>query len=172
MKRFNTFILAIAAVLVVSLSGCKKENDTVVQPDGTTTGTGSLAFVGKNLMMTSFQISPAIDMDGDGKIDPDLMVFMRPCDKDNTVVFEKGGKLSGSNGQLSCANDQADPSVVKPSTWSYNEQTKIIRIINGTDATDVSEWKVIEASSTTLKVEVSVKEDGDSHKAIMSWKAV
>lgn len=172
MKRYITFMLALTATLALTLSACKKENDASVQPDGTTTGANSLPFVGKNLQLTSFEINPPIDLDGDGKLDPDLMVFMRPCDKDNTIVFEKGGKMSGSNGQLSCSNDETDPSTAKPGTWTYNEQTKILRIVDGTDTTDVSEWKVVDASASTLKVEVSVKEDGDAYKAIMTWKAI
>jgi len=172
MKRFTSFVLALTAALMVITSACKKDNETMVQPDGTTTGSGTPVFVGKNLIMSSFQTDPIIDMDGDGKLDPDLLVFMRPCDKDNTLMFEKSGKLSGSNGQLSCSGDETDPSVVKPSTWTYDEKTKMLRIINSADPTDVSEWKVIEASASMLKVEVSVKEDGDAHKAIMTWKVV
>lgn len=169
MNRFPTFMLAAMAALVLTTSSCKKGDDGVQPTDNTATP----AFVGKNLVMTSFQVNPAIDLDGDGKLDTDLMVFLRACDKDNTLIFEKNGTLSGSNGQLSCADDEAaDPSAVKPSHWTYNEQTKIIRIVKDSDATDISEWKVLEASTTGLKAEVSVPDQNQSSKTTMTWKAL
>ncbi|QDK80316.1 hypothetical protein EXU85_17585 [Spirosoma sp. KCTC 42546] len=168
MNRFPTFMLAVMATLVLATSSCKKGDDGVQPADNTATP----AFVGKNLVMTSFQVNPAIDLDGDGKLDTDLMVFLRACDKDNTLVFEKNGTLSGSNGQLSCSDNEADPSAVKPSHWTYNEQTKTIRIVKDSDATDVSEWKVLEASATGLKAEVSIADPSQTSKTLMTWKAL
>lgn len=168
MKRLPTFLLAAMATLMLATSSCKKGDDGVQPVDNTVTP----AFVGKNLVMTSFQVNPAIDLDGDGKLDTDLMVFLRACDKDNTLIFEKNGTLSGSNGQLSCSDDDADPSAVKPSHWTYNEQTKIIRIVKDDDATDVSEWKVLEASASGLKAEVSIPGSNQTSKTIMTWKAL
>ncbi|MVM33552.1 hypothetical protein GO755_26175 [Spirosoma sp. HMF4905] len=167
MNRFTTSILAVMATLTLTISSCKKDNGAV-QP----TTDNSLAFVGKNLMMTSFQVNPAIDLDGDGKLDSDLTVFLRACDKDNTIIFEKNGTMSGSNGQLSCSDDESDPSTVKPSHWTYNEQTKTIHIVEDGDPTDVSDWKVVEASASGLKVELSVTEPTKSYTTIMTWKAL
>ncbi|QJW88318.1 hypothetical protein HNV11_02480 [Spirosoma taeanense] len=167
MKRFTPFILAVTAAMMLTTSACKKTND-IVKPDGATTGTQ--AFVGKRLILSAFTMSPAVDFDGDGKVDPDLMAFMQECDKDNTIVFEKGGRLSGDNGALRCDDDE--PATGSAGTWSYDEQTKILRIIDAEDKTDISEWHVLEASAKTLKVEVSVVEDGVSLKATMTWKAI
>ncbi|MVM41966.1 hypothetical protein GO730_37080 [Spirosoma sp. HMF3257] len=168
MKRFTTCLLAAIATLSLVTSSCKKGDDGVQPANNSSTP----AFVGKNLIMTSFQVDPAIDLDGDGKLDTDLTVFLRACDKDNTIVFEKNGTLSGSNGQLSCSDDESDPSAIKPSHWTYNEQTKIIHITKDSDATDMSDWKVMEASANGLKVELSVNEPGQSYKTIMTWKAL
>lgn len=168
MNRFTTLMLAVAAAVTLTTSSCKK-GDEAVQP---TPVDNTPAFVGKNLVMTSFQLNPAIDMDGDGKVDSDLMVFLRDCDKDNTIVFEKNGKLSGGNGQLSCSDDDADPSAVKPSHWTYNAQTKTIQIVKDDDPSDASEWKVVDASASGLKVEISVDEPTRSYKTIMTWKAI
>jgi hypothetical protein len=65
MNRFTTLMLAVTAAITLTTSSCKK-GDEVVQPTDNTP-----AFVGKNLVMTSFQINPAIDLDGDGKVDTD-----------------------------------------------------------------------------------------------------
>ncbi|UFH54296.1 hypothetical protein [Spirosoma sp. KNUC1025] len=166
MNRLNSLLLAATATLMLTTSSCKKDSETV-QPGGS-----EPAFVGKAMMMTSFQVNPAIDLDADGKLDTDLTIFLRDCDKDNTITFEKNGVMSGSNGQLSCSSDEADPSAAKPSHWTYNESTKTIRIVKDNDPTDVSEWKVVDASASGLKVEVSVNEPTRSYKTIMVWKPV
>ncbi|GAB4022969.1 hypothetical protein [Spirosoma koreense] len=166
MNRITTLLLATVATLTLATSACKKESETI-QP-----GNDTPAFVGKDLMLTSFQVSPAIDHDGDGKLDSELLDFMRPCDRDNTIRFEANGKLSGGNGSLSCSDSETDPSVARPGTWSYNAQTKTIRIVQEDDATDVAEWKVLEASAAGLKVEISVTEYNRSSKTTMTWKAI
>ena len=168
MNRFTTPMLAAMAAFMLTLSSCTKESDSV-QPTSTK---NNLMFVGKDLRMTSFQINPAIDLDGDGKLDTDLTVFLRDCEKDNTLVFEKNGQLSGNEGQLACSNNETDSSVAKPSHWTYNEQTKTIHIVKDNDATDVSDWKVLEASASGLKVEISITEPSKSYKTIMTFKAI
>lgn len=166
MNALTKNTLAVVAMLLLAVTACKK-GDEAVEPADT-----SPAFVGKNLMMTSFSVNPAIDLDGDGKLDSDLLVFLRPCDRDNTIKFEKNGILTGGNGQLSCDADETDPSTAKASHWTYNAQTKTIRIISDTDATDVSEWKIVNASATDLTVEIAVSEPTRSYKTVMTWKAV
>jgi hypothetical protein len=168
MNRFTTLMLALTATITLTTTACKKGDDST-QP---TPVDNTPAFVGKNLMMTSFQINPAIDLNGDGTLDNDLMIFLEDCDKDNTIIFEKNGKLSGSNGALVCTNGDDDPSAVEPSHWTYNAQTKTLKIIKDSDATDVSEWKVVEASASGLKVEIGVEEAAQSYKTIMTWKAI
>lgn len=166
MNRLNTLMLVVVATLMLAASACKKETETV-QPDSSTP-----AFVGKNLMMTSFRVSPSVDLDGDGKVDDDLLSFLKPCERDNTILFEKNGKMSGGNGTLSCNGAEIDPSAAKPGTWTYNEQTKTIRIVKDNNPADVAEWKVVEASADGLKVEVSVNETTRSYKTTMTWKSI
>ena len=168
MNRLNSLMLAGAATLMLTASAFKKDNQTV-QPDS---NSATLAFVGKSLVMTSFQVSPAIDLDADGKLDSDLTVFLRDCDKDNSITFEKEGVMSGSNGNLSCSDHEVASPIAKSSHWTYDPSTKTIRIVKDNDATDVSEWKVLEASANSLKVEISVAEPTRSYKTITSWKSV
>jgi hypothetical protein len=164
MKRMNAFLLAIVAISLLTFSGCT-EKDKEVTPGG-----GTPDFVGKRLILSAFTMEPAVDLDGDGKPDPDLLRFLEDCEKDNIIIFEKGGKLSGENGLLRCDGD--GPSQGDAGTWTYDETSKILRIVAADDKTDISEWKVLEASSKVLKVQVEVTEDGFTLKAIMTWKAV
>lgn len=164
MKRINAFMMAIAAVIVLTVSGCKK-NDIEAEPAGS-----NLPFMGKRLMLSSFVMDPPMDFDGDGKPDADLMFLLRDCDKDNIIIFAKGGQLDGENGAKRCDDDGPDEG--SAGLWTYDEQTKILRIVDADDKTDISEWKVVEASSKMLKVEVEDVEDGVKVKAIMTWKTV
>lgn len=79
--------------------GCKT-NDNQVEPAGY-----ELVFVGKRLMLSSFIMYSAVDFDGNGKPDPDLMFLLRECDKDNIIIFEKGSRLGGENGAKRCNDD-------------------------------------------------------------------
>jgi hypothetical protein len=166
MNRFRLFVPALVAILAVTLSAFTKET-TPIKP-----GKSAFAYAAKSLVMTSFQMEPAIDLDGDGKIDQDLMAFLRPCERDNAIIFEKNGKISSNNGQLSCTEGQADASTINAGSWSYDDATKTIRIVKGTNKADVLEWKVVEATPEGMKVEVPKTEGGKSYRAIITWKAL
>ncbi|AXE17900.1 hypothetical protein DR864_09230 [Runella rosea] len=160
----NSFVVAAMAILLMTVSGCKK-NDIEVEP-----GANGLPFVGKRLMLSSFIMDPAVDFDGDGKLDPDLMFLLRDCDKDNIIIFEKGGQLGGENGAKRCDDD--GPTEGNAGAWTYDEKTKMLRIVDADDKNEISEWKVVEASSKLLKVEIEEEEDGEPVKIVMTWKAV
>lgn len=167
MKRPSLLLLRSALFgLLFFTASCKKEHETV-QPDNV--GDGVPSFVGVRWQMGSFTLDTPVDFDGDGKPDSDLMQFLRPCDLDNTLVFERGGKLSGDNGKLKCADDE-EPATQQPSTWTYDNTTRKLRIVDGDGS--ISEWNVVEASASVLKVSVPITEDGQSMKAIMTWKRV
>ncbi|MBN8824361.1 MULTISPECIES: hypothetical protein [unclassified Spirosoma] len=160
MKAFNIFFLAAAATFILTAASYKLPSHSK-----------SLAFVGKNLSMTSFQVSPAIDLDGDGDVDNDLMSFLRPCDKDNTLTFESTGKVSGHTGTLTCSSNESLPVVAKPSHWTYNEKTATLRIVNDKDTSAVSEWKVLEASAAGLKIEKTATEYNQKSTTTVTLKS-
>lgn len=171
MKRvtFRTLCVALLGLLLFTTS-CKKEAEVVDPNTGSNNGGFVASFVGVRWQMAGFELTPPQDLDGDGRPDSDLLRFLRPCDLDNTVVFERSGKMSGDNGKLKC-DDDTDPNAGKPSTWTYDNAAKKLRIVDGDDGS-VSEWDVIEASAKYLKVGVSISEDGQNLKAVMTWKAV
>ncbi|CCH02653.1 hypothetical protein FAES_4654 [Fibrella aestuarina BUZ 2] len=169
MTRFFRSALPFLLGLLVSVTACKKgESDVVPNPDTGNPGTPTAAFVGIRWQMASFELDPPMDLDGDGDIDKDLLVFLRPCDRDDTVKFEKGGAMSGDSGALRCDDE---PAPGKPGTWTYNEATKKLKIIDGDDGT-ASEWTVLEATTKVLKVKATMVEDGQSLTTIITWKAV
>ncbi|MEZ0608996.1 hypothetical protein ACAW74_10800 [Fibrella sp. WM1] len=169
MTRFFRSALPFLLGLLVSVTACKKgETDVVPGPGGGNNGNTTAAFVGVRWQMASFELDPPMDLNGDGVVDKDLLAFLRACDRDDTVTFQKGGSLAGDSGALTC-NDEPAPG--KPGSWTYDEATKKLKIIDGDDGT-TSEWTVLEASNKVLKVKATMVEDGQTLTTIITWKAV
>ncbi|MVM41975.1 hypothetical protein GO730_37170 [Spirosoma sp. HMF3257] len=128
------------------------------------------SFVGARWQMSSFKLSPAIDYDGDGKPDADLLPFMAACDRDNSIVFAPSGKLILSDEAVRC--DHKLDGKGKPGFWSYDPATQTIQLINNDKAGSKSSWEVVEASSNVLTIKTTVTESGKTSNIIMSWKAI
>jgi hypothetical protein len=126
---------------------------------------------GKNLRMTALTMDPAMDFNGDGKVDTDLLEYMPQCALDNTIKFEANGKITGSEGGDVCpADGDESPTDIKEGTWSYDDKTKILRL---NTAGDVVDWKVLTLTSTTLKASLVMDALDNSSKMslIMTWQA-
>lgn len=168
MKRISILTpwSALLGLLLVTAS-CKHDQEPV-QPGNN--GDFVASFVGVRWQMAEFKLDPALDIDGDGKPDSDLMRFLRPCDLDNTIVFERSGRMSGDNGKVTCDDDHNDPAANKPGSWTYDNVTKLLRIVDGDDGS-VSEWIVVDATAKYLNVRTNITEDGQKIGAVMTWKA-
>ena len=172
MKTFSFFpsrVLAFSLLgLLIVTAACKKSDDAVtpVADDNTP------AFVDKNLRITAVTSDPLIDMDGDGKIDKDLLAFLRPCDTDNTIRFEKSGRLSGDKGATDCTQNDNEASDTNPGSWTYDAKTRILRLTTGPKGDqNVAEWEILEASTSGLKAKIGTQDSSDPFKLIMTWKA-
>ncbi len=155
--------------LLLLTASCKKGPDPIEPDPGS--GTPALAVAGKNLRMVALTTDPAMDFDGDGKVDSNLLAFMPECALDNTIKFENGGKISGSEGAKVCpADGEESPTDIHEGTWSYDAKTAILRLTTGGEAVD---WKVISVTGTTLKASLAMDGvDNDSKlNLIMTWQA-
>lgn len=172
MKKLSflaTLKTALFGLLLLSAS-CKHDTDAV-NPDNN--GGSSLACAGKNLRMVGLALDPPQDIDGDGKIDTDVLKFVSECSRDNTIRFESDGRLTGDEGKLQCASSDDSAIGVKPTTWTYNAQTRVLRITANGDATNVTEWQDVDVSTTTIKGSVvTVSERGKTLKMIMTYQAI
>lgn len=170
-KSMNrTFLRPLSAVLfglLVMTASCKKDVDPVTPATG---GSSTPSFVGTRWQMSAFLLDPSIDFDGDGKVDNDLLPFMPACDRDNSIVFEKSGVVTESEGQVDCNHEPSEAK--KPDQWRYNAGTRTITLTDGSDPTDVSTWEVVEASSRVLTIRTTVTEDGQTLKATIHWRAI
>ncbi|GAB3700493.1 hypothetical protein GCM10027592_27500 [Spirosoma flavus] len=150
------------------MTACKKETE----PINPNNGGSAPAFVDKNLRITAVTSDPLIDIDGDGKLDKDLLPYLRPCDLDNTIRFEKSGRLSGTSGATNCNDGSEQATDSKPGTWTYNANSHVLRLITTVDSKQsVSEWEILEESASGLKAKVSAEGSTDDFRLIMTWKA-
>ena len=164
---FRLLIGPLFVGLLLSATSCKKDPDAI-QPGNP--GGFVATFEGVRWQIANIILDPAIDIDGDGKPESDVTnLLFRPCDLDNTLVFERGGNFSSDNGKLSCDDDE--PAPTKPGTWTYDSATKKLRIVDGEAPGEVMEWSVIEASPKYLKVKTVLTEEGNEIGIVMVWKA-
>lgn len=120
------------------------------------------SFVNKGWQMTAITPESAIDFNGDGTIDSDLMPFLRPATM-KPIRFEQ-------NGRFGFVNESRDAPM--SGTWTYQEATKTLTIADASDPASGSEWAVIESSVETLRVKTKITEDGKTHNAVIIWKAL
>ena len=121
--------------------------------------------------MTALTTDPAMDFDGDGKVDADLLKYIPDCALDNTIKFEANGKITGSEGAKVCPEDgDSSPTDVKEGTWTYDAKTQILRL---NTAGDVVDWKVVTLTGSTLKASLAMDglETGNKINLIMTWQA-
>lgn len=157
--------LALAATLLAALTACKKDsNDPTPTPDNGPT------FVGKKWSIQAMTLSPKVDLDGDGTLDDNLLVLMPDCSKDDLVIFQGDKKVTNENGSSRCDDDE--PATEQTGTWEYQQAASSLRITD-TDG-DVQDWKVLEASGSTFKVQYTIDElttAGQTYKATLTMKA-
>lgn len=163
---FRLLIGPLLVGLLLSATSCKKD-PTPIEPD--LTGGFAPSFEGVHWQIASIILDPASDIDGDGKPESDVTnLLLRPCDLDNSLMFEHGGKFSSDNGKLSCDDDEL--TYAQTGTWTYNSSTKKLRIVDGADPADTMEWSVIEASPRYLKVKTTIPGEGQTFGIVMIWK--
>ncbi|MDJ1501374.1 lipocalin family protein [Xanthocytophaga agilis] len=155
----NVRLTVLALTLLGSLAACKKHDPDPVKNNDP-------IFVGKHWKMSAITTNPIIDFDGDGTADPDLLPFFPTCVTDNIVTFKEGGKIESEEGEA-CPDETP---ITGTGTWSYNENTKIFTLTDGT-AAGTQNYEIVEMSATTLKWKVEIEEEGQSLDMIMEWKA-
>ncbi len=157
-------LAVIGSALVAGLASCKKDDENNVKPDGGT----KTSFSDKKWQPVSLIIDPALDIDGDGKPDKDLMQFMPACQKDDIVVFQKDGKVMNDNGSNRCEANEAKTE--QTGTWTYDEAAKTIKIKTSDNPSEVESWQIVESTSTTLKVRYDFQEEGQTFKATLAMQ--
>ena len=83
-------------------------------------------FADKYWKLESSVVSPAIDLNMDGKADTDIRVMLEDCEKDDAEMYRTGGTVMKHEGASKC--DEEDEDVSESGTWQYNAGTKQLTI--------------------------------------------
>ena len=84
------------------------------------------SFADKYWKFESSVVSPAIDLDMDGKADTDIRVMLEDCEKDDAEMYKTGGTVMKHEGANKC--DEEDESVSESGSWEYNATTKQLTV--------------------------------------------
>lgn len=131
-------VTTLLAVILLFSASCKKEEDKQApKTDLLTNG---------QWRMTTYTLSPPLDLDGDGTADADGLATFDACDKDNLFIFKRDGTLVLDHGPTKC--NSSDPQS-ENTTWAFvNNETEII--IDGDRAT------IIELTVSRFRVSLGI----------------
>lgn len=86
----------------------------------------AVAFTDKYWHLESSTVSPAIDLNMDGKEDTDIRVMLQDCEKDDAEMFRKDGKVMKDEGAAKC--DEEEEAISESGAWTYNAATRQLTV--------------------------------------------
>ncbi|MBD0279060.1 MAG: lipocalin family protein [Flavisolibacter sp.] len=128
-----------AGVLITVFSACKKDDKKAApsKMDLLTSG---------HWKMTTYTLSPPIDLDGDGKLDSDGLATFPSCKKDDFFVFKKDGTGEKNEGLTKCSASDPQAETIN---WAFVNDEKEIIIDN-------IRTTIMELAKSRLRVTVSI----------------
>jgi hypothetical protein len=149
--KVSKFLPMVLFLGVLSFSSCNDDDDD----EDPTPPTKSELVTGKNWMTTGLSVEPAIDIDGNGTQENNLIPFITACNLDDFWDLNTDGTFTLEEGASKC--DPNDPSVIASGDWLWNsDQTRIIFEASG----DNEERKVISVSATEMIWEFTFVDQG------------
>lgn len=106
--------------LTLVFSSCKKDSDS--DPDPAPTKKDML--VGNNWVLIGYSISPAIDFDGDGTQENNLIPYFDACNLDDFIDMKSDNTYTNEEGPSKC--DPNDPQVYETGVWGFNSDETIV----------------------------------------------
>jgi hypothetical protein len=83
-------------------------------------------FGNKYWVTASSTISPALDLNLDGKPDTDVLQAVPKCEIDDAIKLLPDGVLMTHRGKNHCFDDEEEEE--EAGTWSYNPKTKVLTL--------------------------------------------
>jgi hypothetical protein len=150
-----------AAWIILSaavITGCKKDDSKASNKTKTellTTGSWK---------QTSIYFSPAVDWDGDGHTENEVLNLYSPCDRDDLMIFKTNGTVVSDEGASKC--DPSDPQIIETTSWKFSDnETKIVIGDPGAEETA----QLLELSSSVLKVKITLVEAGVTYTQTLTF---
>ncbi|WP_345232554.1 DUF5004 domain-containing protein [Olivibacter ginsenosidimutans] len=157
MKKYPLIMM----ISLIAFAACKKDKDN---EDGEPAKTG---FVDKKWVLESMTINPAIDLNGDGTAETDMMDFSDPCVLDDITTFRKDGKTVLNDGKLRC--NEENPQERVTGTWSYDEATKQLTTQETGESPSTVQVVKIDDQHLVLKQEMTT-DDGTVYTITVTLK--
>lgn len=120
MRTYFIRLIILFVALVCVRGMCTKNEETAGKSRTDLISSGNWYF-------SAYTADPAIDYDGDGTKETDLLSVMPQCHKDNYYLFRADGTGEFNYGVQKCAND---PQSI-PYKWSFIENESKIKLDNG-----------------------------------------
>lgn len=151
-----------AALIILTgaiMAGCQKDDN-----NNSTGATKTELLTSGNWKITSDYYDPAVDYNGDGQVENEVISFYSACDKDDLLIFKTNGTLTLDEGASKC--DPSDPQVIQSSNWKFSSNETVIVV--GPAGSEQS-IQLLELSSTTLKIKVVFTELGVTYSETMIY---
>lgn len=135
MKRKLFTLVVAASMVIVSLTGCKKDASAPGKGGGTL----------KEKLVGSYKMTK-LTMEQEGQA-TDILAQYKPCDRDNLYVLK-----ADMTSEIVDAGDQCDPSSDDTGSWEL--------VDNNTIQMDGQTYHIDSMDGTTLKMSVPFQQDG------------
>ncbi len=137
-----TMIVCCITLLVTAIAFTVKPHQTAVP-----------SFTDKYWKIESITVSPAVDLDMDGKPDADATILLEECDRDDAEMYKSDRTIIKHAGTKKCDDD--DPLEEEVGEWSYNEATKTITQTRYDSDREPASLTVKEVSASKLVLQSS-----------------
>lgn len=146
------FILLSVAVM----TGCKKDdNKSKSKTELLTSGSWK---------QTSIYFSPAVDWNGDGQTENEVINLYQPCDRDDLMTFKTNGTVVSDEGASKC--DPSGPQIIETTNWKFSDnETKIMLGDPGQEESA----QLLELSASVLKVKITAVEGGVTYTETLTF---
>lgn len=97
--------------------------------------------------VSSIIIDPALDVNFDGKPDPDLRILIPLCEQDDAESYRSDGYIIINRGESQC--EEEEENLEEIGTWSYDEKAKKL-IVEKNDSSNAVEAFLESASPSEI----------------------
>jgi hypothetical protein len=142
-------LIIAATALLIATSGCSNDKSSETKKDGASDGTPSKLelLTGKTWKPTEVTVDPAIDMNGDGTANTELVASgeIPACQMDDTETYDTDGTYVSDEGPTKCSESEDQSKNLK---WEFNADSTELITSPGAGETKI---KILELTEDRLK---------------------
>jgi hypothetical protein len=114
---------------------------------------------GKNWKVTAWTVTPAYEGT------TNVYAILPSCTKDDLTKFDKNGSVTSDEGGSKC---DPDDDQIATGTWSFNTDETIVSV---TYKGETVNYKILDLTSSSVKIEYEEVEDGVKYTSTKTCKA-